>query len=145
DDVAFSPDGSRVAAGGSTRGAGGTVAVWDAASGAEVSRWGTPGVVRSLVFSSDGRRVITGGAEGPLVLWDAATGRGTAAWEGPKNPAPAPTAGPGLGVSSAGLDGSIRLWEGLDPGPAAPPSRRREPGDVIRYPSPAGAAVRAGQ
>jgi WD40 repeat protein len=145
DDVAFSPDGSWLAAGGSTRGAGGTVAVWDAASGAEVSRWGTPGVVRSLVFSSDGRRAITGGSDGPLVIWDAATGRETIALEGHKKPVLALVAAPGLRVYSAGLDGAVRLWEGLDPGSAAPPGRRREPGDVIRYPSRTGRPARTGQ
>ncbi len=132
DDVAFSADGKWLAAGGSTPGSGGLVAVWNAASGSLLSRWVTPNAIRSLVFSSDGQRVITAGTEGPLVVWDAITGRETISLEGHRKPVLALVTSPGLRIYSAGLDGTVKLWEGLDPGPALPPPRPRDDGKVIR-------------
>jgi WD40 repeat protein len=127
-DVTFSPDGSRIAAGGSsTPGSGGAVAVWDAASGSAVNRWATPSAIRSLVFSPDGRRIVTAGAESPLVVWDPATGRETIALKGHRKPVLALVAAPGPRIYSAGMDGTVQLWEGLDPGPPPPrPRARRE-------------------
>ena len=158
-DVAFSPDGSRLSAAGSTNdmafsangsrpsgtgsngGSRGAVVVWDTASGSVVSRSSPPGIVRSLVFSSDGRRVVTGGNDGPLVVWDAVTGRETIALDGHKKPVFALVAAPGQSddkivgrIYSAGSDGTVRLWEGLDPGPTAAAPTQPDQGDVIRRP-----------
>ena len=115
-DVAFSPDGSQIAAGGSTAGPGGQITIFNAHSGEMMSQWETPSLVRTLVFSSDGRRVVTGGTEGAIVVWDAVTGRETITLEGHKQAVLA-VATPGLELYSAGIDGTVKLWEGLDPGP----------------------------
>ena len=120
-DVAFSADGTSITAGGSTSGSGGTVAIWDATSGALLNRWITPSAVQAIVFSHDGRRVITAGAESALVVWDTSTGRETIALEGHKKPVLTLVTAPGLRLYSAGLDGTVRIWEGLDPGPSPPP------------------------
>jgi WD40 repeat protein len=116
-DVAFSPDGSQIAAGGSKPGPGGLVTVFNAHSGLKMSQWETPSLVRTLVFSSDGRRVVTGGTDGAIVVWDAVTGRETITLEGHKQAVLALVATPGLELYSAGIDGTVKLWEGLDPGP----------------------------
>ena len=94
--VAFSPDGTRVATGsdgrsssysgrsrfyaGPSRGIGGSARVFDAATGAEISRLDHDGHVNAVAFSPDGTRVATGsggpfgGRGGSARVFDAATG-----------------------------------------------------------------------
>jgi WD40 repeat protein len=67
--VAFAPDGKRVAVGGSDG-----VSLWEAATGKRVLRlrgdWGAcPGVV----FSNDGKTLITANGDGTALFWDLAT------------------------------------------------------------------------
>jgi WD40 repeat protein/serine/threonine protein kinase len=58
-----------------------TVRVCDAATGKERFRLGKhPGLVSSLVYSPDGRRLASGCADGVIKVWDADTGRETLAF-----------------------------------------------------------------
>lgn len=71
---AISPDGTRVVTGVSDK----TARIWDAATGKQLLVLNTPGTVRTVDFSPDGRRVITtDGFINPRdwYVWDAATGR----------------------------------------------------------------------
>ncbi len=78
--VAFSPDGSRMAVGSSF----GTIRVWDVATGSPIGKpirhvaWGGafPAIdtFQGLVFSPDGKRILTASYENTAHLWDAATG-----------------------------------------------------------------------
>ena len=70
--VAFSPDGTRVATGSGD--AGGSARVFDAATGAEISRLDHDGGVYAVAFSPDGTRVATGSSDGSARVFDAATG-----------------------------------------------------------------------
>jgi WD40 repeat protein len=97
--------------------------VWDASTGSSLNDWFTrenASPERSLVFSADGRRIISAGSGPELIVWDPATGRETFALQGHRQPALTLAAGAGLRLYSAGLDGTVKVWEGLDPGPVAP-------------------------
>src|SRR5438067_2507974 len=76
--LAFAPDGTHLAAGGSYGG----VWRWDPATGASRGRLAhTSDVCTRLVFSPDGRR-LAGVVAARLVVWDVATGRELAAFAG---------------------------------------------------------------
>jgi WD40 repeat protein/tetratricopeptide (TPR) repeat protein len=69
--VAFSPDGTTVATGGTD----GTARLWDAATGKLIgSPLMQPGPVRSVAFRPDGKALLTA-AGGAARVWDVATGR----------------------------------------------------------------------
>src|SRR5262249_30954359 len=77
--VAFSPDGTLLAAAGSSYpmrdGATGFVTVWDLRTGKErSSRTGLSAAVQCVAFSADGRLLVTGGTDGAVRLWEVATG-----------------------------------------------------------------------
>lgn len=71
-DIRFSPDGSRIL----SLGTEGSAKLWDVASGRLLRTFSISGrTLDSLVFSSDGKKFITGtGDANGLRLWDAATG-----------------------------------------------------------------------
>ncbi|KAI9360372.1 WD40-repeat-containing domain protein [Zopfochytrium polystomum] len=92
-----------------------TVRVWDAATGAEVSKLEEhTEFVRAVAFSADGRLVVSGGFDATVRVWDAATGATVAKLEGHTDcvnavafvSAPAET----VVVVSAGDDRTVRVW-----------------------------------
>jgi WD40 repeat protein len=84
--VAYSPDGTRLAAAGGQPGGGG-VAVWDAATGRQLWSFKGTNRVRKVVFTADGRQVVAGDGDA-LRWWAAADGR-----PGPTVPETAGTGG----------------------------------------------------
>jgi RNA polymerase sigma factor (sigma-70 family) len=73
--VAFSPDGRRFAVASSNPGT--RIRIVEVATGKEVRRVeGFRGLVRSLAFLPDGRRLVAGMEDGSALIWDLTRGRG---------------------------------------------------------------------
>jgi len=115
--VAFSPDGTRIAAG-----AWGIFRIWVVATRKPiVTRRRHLISVEALAFSPDGRRLITGDFGNTVRLWDSASGRQIAALEGQGlSPVKAVAFSPdGHRFASAGDDRSVRVWNAATGEPAA--------------------------
>ena len=128
--MAFSSDGSRLAAGGGDK----VVRVWDTQSGKEVlTLRGHEGNVRSVAFSPDGRHILTNADE--ALVWDARSGARVASLLGY-----AEVFSPdGRFIVTAGRD--VRLWEFA---PAAPARLLRDEGNPRGFQfSPDGSLIAA--
>jgi WD40 repeat protein len=118
-DLAVSREGLIAAA---SRDRDGVVRVFDAASGSVVSELrGTPGEVRAVAFSTDGRWVATAGLDGTGRVWEAVTGRLVQELRGHSGPLTAVAFSPDARhVITAAKDGTARIHDC----PACLPLRR---------------------
>jgi WD40 repeat protein len=90
---------------------GGTVDVWDSASGRRIAHLdGSRGVV-GLAFSPDGSRLATGSQDGTVALWDARSGERLLVLRGPHTLVSSVAFDPdGSRLASVGADGVVRVW-----------------------------------
>src|SRR5712692_6406091 len=113
--VAWSPDGTRLATGSSSRGEGdsGEVFVWDAHSGSRVcSLGGHPGVVSVVTWAPGGERLISGGSDGRLRWWEVESGECVRVQQAHQGTVQALKVSPdGSRLASCGDDGAINIWD----------------------------------
>jgi WD40 repeat protein/serine/threonine protein kinase len=107
--IAYSPDGSRLAAGGDNP----NVVIVDVASGDTLCELtGFSGRIQSLVFSPDGRQILTAGQDPALRLWDATTCRLVRTFAGHGLEVLGAIFHPdGTRIASGGHDRSVLIWD----------------------------------
>jgi Tol biopolymer transport system component len=109
--LAISPDGQVLASGSGYEDP--TIRVWDAATGRfRVRLDGHTGFVCKLVFTKDGRRLISAAADQSIRLWDTSTWTETQVLRGHTDELHAVAISePAHLVASAGKDGNLMLWK----------------------------------
>ena len=112
-DVAFSPDGKRVAGCGANE-----MMIWDSTTGKQIlTLEGHKHFVTSIVHSEDGHRIATASYDGTVKVWDSATGKELMSFDHSSDlhhegylftVAFSPDC---QRVASAGLSGTIKIWD----------------------------------
>jgi WD40 repeat protein len=110
--VALSHDGRLLAAGGGPGGRQGVVTVWDVRRRKEVAHFANhTGLVRSVAFHPNARRLVSAGDDRTLRLYDLATGKPLWVRRQPTAFVAVAFSPDGTTLASAGLDDRIQLWD----------------------------------
>lgn len=131
--LAFSPDGSLLAAGGSNSPrleAPGNVTLWDTATGKERRSLTVPtACVLTVAISPDGRMLASGGIDPAVRLWEVATGKERHALKGHEGRVYALAFSPdGRHLASASSDAPVFVWDVYGLGGPAAKAADGEPG-----------------
>lgn len=121
-DVAFSPDGKRVAAPITAGGRGTPAGIVIEDTGASVRIWeletgkdtqpvrGLKASVGRVVFSPDGKRLATAGSDKVVRVWDQETGKELAALPCPNRVGVVAFSPDGKSLAAGSRDGTVRIW-----------------------------------
>jgi len=115
-DVAFSPDGTRLVTASTLSGL-----VWDAATGKGIASFGGHcDVVTSVAFSPDGALVVSTAVDETARIWDAATGRETVTLASHRETDTDALFVPdGTLIVTGGRNGDVRVWDAATGEPRA--------------------------
>jgi WD40 repeat protein len=105
--LAFSPDGSLLAAGTT----GGEARIWSTQDWSQVATVRHESAVRSLTFDPTGSRLATASADNTAAVWDAKTGEKQTSMDHGDQTLHVAFSPAGLRVFTASADGSARAWE----------------------------------
>jgi WD40 repeat protein/predicted Ser/Thr protein kinase len=107
--AAFAPD-SHLAATGSE-----DIILWDVPSKKQIVHLECSSVVWSLVFSPDGKSLVSTHGDGSILLWDVSEGRQVANFNGHCKPVRSVAFSPdGRRIASGSEDGSVIIWDARD-------------------------------
>ena len=139
-EVAFSPDGQLLAAGGDDH----TIKLWDVATAREIrTLCGHAGTVDTLAFSPDGQTLASGGKDHTVRLWQVATGEQRRVIQSPSNFWRLAFHPKGRLLAGGGDDGAVHVWDAADGTPRFE-DRHAHPGDAKVAFSPDGKTLAAG-
>ena len=114
--VAFSPDGKRIAAGGTGKiipNRHATVKIWNTIDGREtVTLKGHTDNVNCIAFSPDGKHIASGSKDQTVKIWDVAGGRQTMTLTGHTKRVVSVAFSPdGKHTASGSMDGTVKIWD----------------------------------
>lgn len=117
--LAFSPDGKILAAGGGPENKRfqepSPIHLWDVEDGKEVRCLsGHIYTASSLIFSTDGKKLVSSGSGGTMSVWDVATGKDLLPFAEHESYVTSVAFSPdGRTLATGSLDGTIRLWQSM--------------------------------
>ena len=106
-DLAFSPDGRKIAVGE----AGGYARIWDADSGAKILELPHGGSVNDVAFSPDGSRILTGSSDKTAMIRDAETGAQLRVLQHEEPVSRVAFSPDGGRIATSSLSGKLRIWD----------------------------------
>jgi WD40 repeat protein/DNA-binding SARP family transcriptional activator len=103
--AAIDASGTRIAIGGSTK-----LVIQDPNGGHRLQLKQPPGIVYSLVFSRDGKHLLTGSDDGAVRLWSTRSGRSERTRIVPNGAVRAVDLSAAGSIAAGGSDGTVRVW-----------------------------------
>ena len=106
--ISFSPDNKLIASAQDN-----DIKIWDSTSGAELMILrGHEGWVRSVAFSLDGKRIVSGGADNTIKVWDISTSENLLTLSGHGGSVSSVAFTPdGMQIVSGSWDNTIKVWD----------------------------------